>query len=124
MEQWCLLSKIPTCIHLLMDKANRSYYIETDLKCAKWLVRFSYNLYKNRITSHFTVFKQKPRFHFSKFQNIMVLKHLNPTLEETALKIFFVSFLLKSIVKEPTCSEYQSNASCTNLILINKIRRI
>ena len=119
-------SSYVTAFRLDRDKnsgnSNESFCIEINLRHAKWLISYSWDPRRNRITSHLQSLNKSLDLYFSKFENIIALGDFNETLEEPALKTFCESFNFKNLIKEPTCFKNPNNPNCTDLILTSKIR--
>lgn len=84
----------------------------------KLLISYCFNPHRIRITSHLQSLSKSS----SKFENMIVLEGYSATLEELTLKTFCDSFILKNIVKEPTCLKNPNKSSCIDLILTKKIK--
>ena len=73
-------------------------YIEINLRHAKWLISYSCDPYRNRITSHLQSLNEGLDLNSSKFENIIVLEDFSATLEEPAFKTFRESFNFKNFI--------------------------
>ena len=58
-------------------------------------------------------------FYSSKYNNFIVLGHLNTEISNSFLEKFCTSYNLKSLIIEPTCFKSVDNSSCIDLVLIN-----
>ena len=58
-------------------------------------------------------------FYSSKYNNFIVLGHLNTEISNSFLEKFCTSYNLKSLIIEPTCFKSVDNSSCIDLVLTN-----
>ena len=58
-------------------------------------------------------------FYSSKYNNFIVLGHLNTEISNSFLEKFCTSYNLKSLIIEPTCFRSVDNSSCIDLVLTN-----
>ena len=107
---------------LSVDKCHESCYVELILKKTKWLIKYSYNPTKNKISSHLESLSRNLDLYTSKIENILVIGDLSISIEDDNMENFCQSYNLKSLIKVPTCYKNPDNPRCIDLILTNKPR--
>lgn len=98
------------------------FFIEINLKKAKWLLLCSYNPHKKMIQDHVNAISRQYDSLSEKYENFLLLGDLNSEVSEDSMQDFCDVYNLKSLVKVPTCFKNPENPSCIDLILTNKPR--
>ena len=71
------------------------------------------------MADHFHCIGRGIDFYSSKYNNFIVLGHLNKEISNSFLGNFCTSYNLKSLIIEPTCFKSVDNSSCMDLVLTN-----
>ena len=80
-----------------------------NLRKKKLLLCFSYNPHKNSISSHIDFLRRELDLHTSNYENFPLLGDFNSEMIDTNLKDFCNLFLLKNLIKKPTCFKHPEN---------------
>ena len=92
------------------------------LRKKKWLLCCSYNPYKNSRSSHTDFLRRELDLHFSNYENFILLGDFNSEMTDMNLKDFCNLYLLKNLIKKPTCFKSPENPKTIDLILTNRPR--
>ena len=101
------------------EKPIENLFVEINLRSRKWLLSCSYNPKTNLIADHLHCIGREIDFYSSKYDNFVILGHLNTEVSNSFMEQFSTSYNLKSFIKEPTCFKSVDNPSCIGLVLIN-----
>ena len=101
---------------------NEYFFVEINLRKKKWLLCCSYNPHKNSISTHIDFFRRELDFHSSFYENFMLLGDFNSEMADASLKDFCNLYLLKNLIKKPTCFKNPENPRTIDLILTNRPR--
>ena len=85
-----------------------------------WLLRGTYNPYRNNIGNHLDSLSKNVALYSSAYDNCIVIGDFNIEADSKEMSSFCDTFDLTSLIKEPTCNKNPDNPSCIDLILINK----
>ena len=116
----------------LIEKEFRNnseyFFIEINLRKKKWRLCCSYNPNKNSISTH-----RELDLHSSNYEKFILLRNLQifcnisnlniSNLQFTIisnLQYFYNLYLLKALIKKPTCFKNPENLETINLILTNR----
>ena len=83
------------------------FFIEINLKKAKWLLLCSYNPHKKMIQDHVNAISRQYDSLSEKYENFLLLGDLNSEVSEDSMQDFCDVYNLKCIVKVPTCFKIQ-----------------
>ena len=96
---------------------NSEYFFdEITLRKKKQLLCCSYNPHKNSIS------RRELDLHSSNYENFILLGDFNSEMTDTNLKDFCNLYLLKNLIKKPTCFKNLENPKTIDLILTNRPR--
>ena len=91
----------------LIEKKLRNnseyFFVEMNLRKKKWLLCCSYNPHKNSISTHIDFLRRELDLHSSNYKNFVLLGDFTSEMSDKNLKDFFNLYLLKNLIKKPTC---------------------
>ena len=110
----------------LIEKKLRNnseyFFVEINLRKKKWLPCCSYNPHKNSISTHTDFLRRELDLHSSNYENFILLGDFNSEMTDKNLKDFCNLYLLKNLIKKPTCFKNPENPKTIDLILTNRPR--
>ena len=110
----------------LIEKKLRNnseyFFVEINLRKKKWLLCCSYNPHKNSISTHIDFLRRERDLHSSNYENFILLGDFNSEMTDKNLKDFCNLYLLKNLIKKPTCFKNPENPKTIDLILTNRPR--
>ena len=110
----------------LIEKKLRNnseyFFVEINLRKKKWLLCCSYNPHKNSISTHIDFLRRELDLHSSNYENFILLGDFNSEMTDANLKDFCNLYLLKNLIKKPTCFKNPENPKTIDLILTNRPR--
>ena len=80
-----------------------------NLRKKKWLLCCSYNPHKNSISTHIDFLRRELDLHSSNCENFILLGYFNSEMTDTNFKNFCNLYLLKNLIKKPTCFKNPEN---------------
>ena len=95
--------------------------IEVTISKKKWLVMGIYNPQKSLSSSFLTTLSKNIDHYLPKYDNLVLLGDFNCEMSELCMEEFCLLYDLKSLIKKPTCFKSDSNPSCIDLILTNRV---
>ena len=98
------------------------FFVEINLRKKKWLLCCSYNPHKNSISTHIDFLRRELDLHSSNYENFIFLGDFNSEMTDKNLKDFCNLYLLKNLIKKPTCFKNPENPKTIDLILTNRPR--
>ena len=101
---------------------NEHFFVETNSRKKKWLFCCSYNLHKNSISTHIDFLRRELDLHSSNYKNFLLLGYFNSEMTDSNLKGFCNLYLLKNLIKKPSCFKNPENPKTIDLILTNRPR--
>ena len=102
---------------------NSEYdFVEINLRNKKWLLCCSYNSHKNSISTQIDFLRRELALHSSNYENFILLGDFNSEMTDANLKDFCNLYLLKNLIKKPTCFKNPENPKTIDLILTNRPR--
>ena len=108
----------------LIEKKFRNnseyFFVEINLRTKKWLLCCLYNPHKNSISIHIDFLRRELDLHSPNYENFMLLGDFNSEMTDSNLKDFCNLYLLKNLIKKPTCFKYPENPKTIDLILTNR----
>ena len=93
---------------------------EINLHGKKWLVCSGYNPHKHSIKKFLDHLSKALDTYFQLYDNIIIIGDFNCEETETHMSTFCENYILKNLVKEPTCYKNLEKPSCIDLILTNR----
>ena len=110
----------------LIEKKLRNnseyFFVEINLRKKKWLLCCSYNPHKNSVSTHIDFLRRELDLHSSNYENFILLGDFNSETTDKNLKDFCNLYLLKNLIKKPTCFKNPENPKTIDLILTNRPR--
>ena len=110
----------------LIEKKLRNnseyFFVEINLRKKKWLLCCSYNPHRNSISSHIDFLRRELDLHSSNYENFILLGDFNSEMTDKNLKDFCNLYLLKNLIKKPTCFKNPESPKTIDLILTNRPR--
>ena len=114
---------IPTRLIKRKFQNNSEYFfVEINLRKKRWLICCSYNPHKNCISTHVDFLRRELDHHSSSYENFILLGDFNSEMTDSKLADFCNLFLLKNLIKKPTCFKNPENPKTIDLILTNRPR--
>ena len=101
---------------------NEYFFVDNNLRKKKWLLCCSYNPHKNSISTHIDFLRRELDLHSSNYENFILLGDFNSEMTDKNLKDFCNLYLLKNLIKKPTCFKNPENPKTIDLILTNRPR--
>ena len=103
---------------------NNSEYFFADINLRKKKCPFccSYNPHKNSVSAHIDFLRREFHLDSSIYENFILLGDFNSEMADANLKDFCNLYLLKNLIKKPTCFQNLENPKTTDLILTNRPR--
>ena len=95
------------------------FYVEINLEKKKWLLCCSFHPNKNTIKSHIEILHKGLALYLFKYENFIVLGDFNVGMDNSDITVFWDTYDLKCLTKEPACYKNPENSSCIDLILTN-----
>ena len=105
-----------------MNESFEGYFVELNLRSKKWFLGCSYNLHKEKITSHLSNLSTALDKLYTDYENIIQLGNFTVEVEEKNRSEFMSVYNLRNIVKQITCFGNPENPSYIDLILTNSMR--
>ena len=120
-----LCSTLPSRLIEKKFRNNSEYFsVETNLRKKKWLLCCSCNPRKNSISTHIDFLRRELYLHSSNYESfitlILLLGDFNSEMTDSNLKDFCNLYLLKKLIKKPTCFKNPENPKTIDLILTNR----
>ena len=113
---------IPSNMISIEKLSTESFFIELNLRIKTWFVDHFYNPYNGNIESHLDAISESLDMHLNRYENVILLGDFNTSIEDSFMKSFCENYVLRSLIKEPTCFKNPENPNCIDLILTNKLR--
>ena len=113
---------IPSKLLSIEKSSIEAFYIEVNLRKAKWLLCCSYIPNKNNIHAHLENLDKSLALYSSSHENYIIMGDFNLGPENTYIKSFCDNFDLANLIKEPTCFKNPENPSCIDLSFTNRPR--
>ena len=95
--------------------------LELSISKKKWLMMGIYNPQKSLASSFFNVLSTNLEYYLSLYDNVLIIGDFNCEISEPCMEEFCLLYDLKSLIKTPTCFKSESNPSCIDLILTNRV---
>ena len=95
--------------------------IELIISKKKWLVIGIYNPQKSSAPSFLSMLAKKMDEYLLSYDNVILLGDFNCEMSETCMEEFCLLYDIKNLVKKPTCFKSETNPSCIDLILTNRV---
>ena len=92
------------------------FFVEINLRKKKWLFSCLYNPHKNSISTHIDFLRRELDLH-SNYENFILLGGFNSEMTDANSKDFCNLYLLKNLIKKPTCFKIPENI---DLMLTNR----
>ena len=101
---------------------NSEYvFVEINLRNKKWLLCCSYNSHKNSISTHIDFLRRELALPSSSYEDFISLGDFNSEMTDANLKDFCNLYLLKNLIKKPTCFKNPENPkTIIDLLLTNR----
>ena len=96
------------------------FCIEINIRKKKWLLVCTYNPNKNLISNHLKEKGKNLDNYSSKYDNFILLGHLNSEPTESAVRNFCQIYGCKNLIKDNTCFKNPEKPSCIDLIITNR----
>ena len=94
----------------LIEKKLRNnieyFFVEINLRKKTRLLCCSYNPHKNSISTHIDFLSRELDLHSSYYEKFIILGDFNSEMTDANLKDFCNLYLLKNLIKKPTCFIY------------------
>ena len=113
---------IPSNMISIKKLSAESSFIELNLKIKRQFVDHSYNPYNGNIESHLDTISESLDMHLNRYENVILSGGFNTSIEDSFMKNFCENYVLRSLVKKPTCFKNPENPNCIDLILTKKLR--
>ena len=102
---------IPSNLLTIEEKPIESFYIELNLRNNKWLVNCSYNPHIRSTGNHLDKISDSLDLLSSGYEKMIFLGDFNVRDDEHYKKSFCKSYVLKNLIRQPTCYKNPSNPS-------------
>lgn len=97
-------------------------FIEFKLSKKKRPLCCSYNPHKNFISNHVDILKRAFNFHFSNYNNLLLLGSFKSKMTDLSLKDFCQLYWLKNLIKKPTCFKNTDSPKTFDVVLTNRLK--
>ena len=78
-------------------------FIELNFRKKRWLIHCSYNPNFNTITDHLEILRRNLNLYSLQYENLILIGDFNADINHSRMKTFCESYILSSLIKEPTC---------------------
>ena len=113
---------IPCKLLSIENYPMKGFYVEINLRKAKWLLCCSCNPNRCKIDFHLENLNRSLALYSSHYENFIILGDFNVEANDSAVSVFSDTYDLKSLIKEPTYYKNPNKPSCIDLILTNKLQ--
>ena len=87
----------------------------------KWLFFGIYNPQKSQISSFLSALSENLCHYLPLYDNVLLIGDFNSEISEKEMEEFCSLYDLKSLIRTPTCFKSDTNPSCIDLILTNRL---
>ena len=106
----------------IIKNSGEGIFLELNLRKVKWLLFGGYNHKKTNIKNFLNEVGPLLDYYMSKYDHFILLGDYNSEVGEEDMNEFCDVYILKNLIKEPTCYKNLQNPSSIDVILTNKYR--